>query len=244
VLAFAAAGVLGTALLLRRGAARLCGFGLLYFWILFLVEFTTARFQEPFVLYRSYLWAPGAACIAAGLLSLLPLRAAAAAGALLCAVLAYGAYDRLGTFANPLLLWKEAVAKLPATPVPWGSRTLYNLGREYLYSGQPAKAIAIAERCAAQYPQTAQCHYARGVIHLHLGEFEPALVHLSRALQLLPESGVMHHRMGLALEGLNRIDEAKASYRRASELGFKGAELELERLALPEGDPARRREQR
>jgi hypothetical protein len=244
VLAFAAAGVLGTALLLRRGAARLCGFGLLYFWILFLVEFTTARFQEPFVLYRSYLWAPGAACIAAGLLSLLPLRAAAAAGALLCAVLAYGAYDRLGTFANPLLLWKEAVAKLPATPVPWGSRTLYNLGREYLYSGQTAKAIAIAERCAAQYPQTAQCHYARGVIHLHLGEFEPALVHLSRALQLLPESGVMHHRMGLALEGLNRIDEAKASYRRASELGFKGAELELERLALPEGDPARRREQR
>ena len=240
VLAFAAAGGLGIALLLRRGAARLCGFGLLYFWILFLVEFTAARFQEPFVLYRSYLWAPGAACIAVGLLSYLPWRAAAVGGALLCAMLAYGAYDRLGTFANPLLLWQDAVAKLPAAPVPWGSRTLYNLGREYLYSGQPAKAIAIAERCAAQYPQTAQCHYARGVIHLHLGEYEEAIVHLTRVLQLMPQTAVAHHRMGLALEGLNRIDEAKASYRTASKLGFKGADLELQRLDSPKSKSSKR----
>jgi protein O-mannosyl-transferase len=241
VLAFAAAGAVGTALLLRRGAMRLCGFGLLYFCILFLVEFTAARFQEPFVLYRSYLWAPGIACIAVGLISFLPLHAAAAAGALLCAVLAYGAYDRLGTFANPLRLWQDAVAKLPAAPVPWGSRTLYNLGREYLYSGQPAKAIATAERCAAQYPQTAQCHYARGVIHLHLGEYEASIVHLARVLQLMPETAVAHHRMGMALEGLNRIDEARASYRAASTLGFKGADLELKRLDSPKGKTAKPR---
>ncbi len=241
LLAFVVAGGLGAGLLLRRGAARLLGFGLLYFWILFLVEFTAARFQEPFVLYRSYLWAPGIACIAVGFLSLLPLRAAAGAGTLACAMLAYGAYDRLGTFADPLLLWQDAVAKLPAKPVPWGSRTLYNLGREYLYSGQPARAIAIAERCAAQYPQTAQCHYARGAIHLHLGDFEASIVHLARVLQLMPASGIAHHRMGLALEGLNRIDEAKASYRAASKLGFQGADLELQRLESPEGKTSKRR---
>jgi hypothetical protein len=241
LLAFAATGALGVALLLRRGAARLCGFGLLYFWILFLVEFAAARFQEPFVLYRSYLWAPGVACIAAGLLSLLPVRAVAATGALLCAVLAYSAYDRLGTFANPLRLWQDAVAKLPATPVPWGSRTLYNLGREYLYSGQPEKAIAMTERCATQYPQTAQCHYARGAIHLHLGEHEQSVVHFARVLQLMPQTAVAHHRMGMALEGLGRIEDAKASYRTAAKLGFKGANLELERLDLPKGQATKRR---
>jgi tetratricopeptide (TPR) repeat protein len=233
VLAFLAAGALGAALLRKRGAAGLCGFGLLYFWILFLVEFTAARYQEPFVLYRSYLWGPGVACIAAGLLALLPPRAAAVAGALACVLLAYGAHDRLGTFANPLRLWEDAAAKLPPQPVPWGSRTLYNLGREYLYTEQPAKALATAERCAALYPQTAQCHYARGVIHLHLGEFEAAREHLARTLQLLPSAGVVHHRMGLALEGLGRIEEAKASYHAASKLGFKGADFELERLASP-----------
>jgi len=156
-------------------------------------------------------------------------------------VLAYGAYDRLGTFANPLLLWQDAVAKLPAAPVPWGSRTLYNLGREYLYAGQPAKAIATVERCVAQYPQTAQCHYARGAIHLHLGEYEESIVHFRRVLQLMPENAVAHHRIGLALEGLNRIDEAKASYRAASQLGFKGALLELERLDSPKAKSSRRR---
>jgi tetratricopeptide (TPR) repeat protein len=241
VLAFLAAGALGVALVRRRGAAGLCGFGLLYFWILFLVEFTAARFQEPFVLYRSYLWGPGVACIVVGLLALLPLRAAAAAGALACALLAYGACDRLGTFANSLRLWEDAVAKLPSTPVPWGSRTLYNLGREYLYAEQPAKAIATVERCTALYPQTAQCHFARGAIHLHLGEFEAARENLARALQLLPSAGVVHHRMGLALEGLERIDEAKASYRTASKLGFKGADLELERLASPKDKSRKRR---
>jgi tetratricopeptide (TPR) repeat protein len=241
VVAFAAAAVAGAALLLRRGPARLCGFGLLYFWLLFLVEFAAARFQEPFVLYRSYLWAPGVACIAAGLLAYLPVRAAAAAAALAVAALAYGAYDRLGTFADPLRLWEDAVAKLPQAPVPWGSRTLYNLGREYLYSGQPDKAIAVAERCAAQYPRTAQCHYARGVIHLHLGDHEKAVVHLGRVLQLMPDSAMTHHRMGLALEGLGRTEEARASYRSASKLGYKGGDMELERLDSTAGKRAARR---
>jgi tetratricopeptide (TPR) repeat protein len=242
LLAFAAAGALGVRLLLGRGAARLCGYGLLYFWIVFLVEFAAPRFQEPFVLYRSYLWAPGIACIAAGLLALLPWRAAAGAGALACALLAYGAYDRLGTFADPLRLWQDAVAKLPATPVPWGSRTLYNLGREYLYSGQPGKAIAVAERCAAEYPQTAQCHYARGAIHLQLGEYEASLMHFARVVQLLPDSAVTYHRMGLALEGLERIEEAKDRYRTASKLGFRGADLEILRLESPKKEPAKRRQ--
>jgi hypothetical protein len=242
LLAFAAAGALGVRLLLGRGAARLCGYGLLYFWMVFFVEFAAPRFQEPFVLYRSYLWAPGIACIAAGLLALLPWRAAAGAGALACALLAYGAHDRLGTFADPLRLWQDAVAKLPATPVPWGSRTLYNLGREYLYSGQPGKAIAVAERCAAEYPQTAQCHYARGAIHLQLGEYQASLAHFARVVQLLPDSAVTYHRMGLALEGLERIEEAKDRYRTASKLGFRGAELEILRLESPRKEPAKRRQ--
>jgi tetratricopeptide (TPR) repeat protein len=134
------------------------------------------------------------------------------------------------------------VAKLPATPVPWGSRTLYNLGREYLYSGQPGKAIAVAERCAAEYPQTAQCHYARGAIHLQLGEYEASLAHFARVVQLLPDSAVTYHRMGLALEGLERIEEAKDRYRTASKLGFRGADLEILRLESPRKEPAKRRQ--
>ena len=230
VTAFAACGVLGGVLLLRGGAARLAGLGLLYAWILFFVEFSAVRFQEPFVLYRSYLWGPGFVCVAVAALSRLPRRGAFAVGLLACAALAYAAHDRLVTFSNPVLLWEDAVAKLPAQPVPWGSRALYQAGHAYLYAGQPRKAIDVAERCTRQYPKTMQCAYARGAIHLHLEQFELARQHLLRAIELRPDVGILHHRLGLALEGLKRMDDAQAAYRRSLELGYGGARLELERL--------------
>jgi tetratricopeptide (TPR) repeat protein len=233
VAAFLACGVLAGALLLRRGAIGLAGFGLLYAWILFFVEFSAVRLQEPFVLYRSYLWGPGILCIAVAALSRLPRAAALGAGLIACAGLGLAAHDRLVTFSSPLRLWEDAAAKLPDAPVPWGSRALYQVGREYLYAGQPDKAIAATERCARLYPKTVHCAYARGAIHLHLEQYEAARLHLLRALELQPAEGLLHHRLGLALEGLERIDEAKAAYRRAAELGYGGGDFELERLARP-----------
>lgn len=230
VAAFIACGVAAAALLRRRGALGLAGFGLLYVWILFFVEFSAVRFQEPFVLYRSYLWGPGAACIAVAALTRLPRRVAMVAGLLACALLAHAAHDRLVTFSHPLRLWQDAEAKLPGQPVPWGSRVLYQVGREYLYDGQPDKALAVAERCASQYPATVHCVYMRGAIHLHQQQFELALRHFQRALELQPGAAYLHHRLGLALEGLERLDEARAAYGRAVELGHGGARLELRRL--------------
>ncbi|MGH6884632.1 MAG: hypothetical protein ACREGK_00985 [Geminicoccales bacterium] len=233
VAAFAACGVLGALLLARRGVGALAGFGLLYAWILFFVEFSAVRLQEPFVLYRSYLWGPGIICVVVAALWRLPRTIALAAGLAAGAALAYAAHDRLETFSHPLRLWEDAAAKLPEAPVPWGSRTLYGLGREYLYAEQPQKAVAVAERCMRLYPQAMHCVYARGVIHLHLEQYEPAREYLLRALALQPEDGLIHHRLGLALEGLERIDEAKAAYRRADALGYKGGAFELQRLARP-----------
>jgi tetratricopeptide (TPR) repeat protein len=230
---FAACGVLGATMLLRRGALGLAGFGLLFAWLLFFVEFTAVRFQEPFVLYRSYVWGPGMICVGAAALSYVPRRGAIAAGVLVGAALALAAYDRLVTFSHPLLLWEDAVQKLPDKPVPWGSRTLYGAGREYLYAGQPARAIEVTERCVRLYPQTAQCHYARGAVHLHLGHYEHARRDLARTIELQPGQGIVYHRLGLALEGLGRLDEAKAAYRRAVELRYAGGQFELQRLETP-----------
>ena len=57
-----------------------------------------------------------------------------------------------------------------------------------------------------------------------------ALRYLARAVELQPGSGIAHHRLGLVLERLGRTGEAKAEYGRASDLGFKGADLEIKRL--------------
>jgi protein O-mannosyl-transferase len=228
--AFIAFGVIGFLLLLRKGRAGIVGFGMLYMWVLYLVEFSTVRFQEPFVLYRSYLWAPGMLISVAALLSAAPVRAAAACVVLAVPVLLYQARDRLVTFSSPLLLWEDAYLKLPAQPVPWGSRTLYMVGREYVYGGKREKAVEVADRCLAQYPGTVHCYLARGFIHFLAGEYELALPYLSRAVELRPTGAISHHRLGLVLERLGRTSEAIAEYRRASELGFSGADYEIERL--------------
>ena len=230
VSAFAAWGVLGFLLLRRRGRLGLVGFGMLYTWVLFLVEFSATRLQEPFVLYRSYLWAPGILLALVALLSGIPRRAALAAFAFAFPVLLYQAHNRLASFSSPLALWQDAVAKLPEKPIPWGSRTLYNVAREYVYDGRTDKALEIVDRCMAQYPNTYHCYFASGAIYIQLEEFERALPFLSRAVALNPQSGIAQQRLGQVLERLGRIDEAKALYRRGSELGFKGADAELSRL--------------
>jgi tetratricopeptide (TPR) repeat protein len=231
--AFAAFGALGFLLLRRRGRMGLVGFGMLYTWVLFLVEFSATRIQEPFVLYRSYLWAPGILLALVALLNSVPRRAALAAFVFVCAALLYQAHDRLVTFSSPLALWKDAVAKFPDKPVPWGSRILFNLARAYAYDGQLDKAGEVVERCLAQYPDTYDCYFARGAIYLQTEEFDLARTYLAHAISLKPESGIVHHRLGIVFENLGRIEDAKAFYRRASELGYKGAEQEISRLESP-----------
>ncbi|MDH5350808.1 MAG: tetratricopeptide repeat protein [Betaproteobacteria bacterium] len=238
VAAFAACGAVGVWLVRRGGAAALAGGGLLFAWMLFFVEFTTVKLQEPFVLYRSYLWAPGYALMLVAALSPLRWRAVTALGIAACTFLAYAAHDRLTSFSDPLALWTDAVAKLPESRVPWGSRTLYGAGREYLYAGDHAKALAVTETCVRRYPQTAQCVYARGVVHLQMKSFEAARADLERAIEMLPKTGIQYHRLGLALECLGRFDEAKENYRLAERFGFRGGQMELQRLeALPQPPP-------
>lgn len=233
LLTFASWGALGFMLLRRRGRAGLVGFGMLYTWILFLIEFSTARFQEPLVLYRTYLWAPGILIALVGLLGYVPIRAILIAFAFACPGLIYLAHDRLTTFSSPLLLWEDAAAKLPRQAVPGGYRTLYNLGREYLYHEQADRAVETAERCINEYPATYDCHYARAAIHLHLEQYREALPHLARAIALRPKLGAARHNLGIALENLGCIEEAKAQYRLAIKLGFVGASHSLSRLESP-----------
>ena len=233
VLAFAGYGLLCAYLLWRGGRAAMAGFGLAYTAILFLVELSTVRFADPFVLYRSYLWAPGLAIALAAALGRIPAAATLVILAAVLPLLAVQAHDRLQTFSSSLAIWKDAVDKLPQEPIPGGSRTLYQLGREYFYGGHADKALATVERCIAQYPATYDCYFARAAIHIELEQYDAALPFIRRATELRPESGSARHLLGVALENLGSPEEAKANYRAAMKLGFPGAVYRLERLEEP-----------
>lgn len=233
VVGFLAWGAISGTLILRRGGAAVAGFGLLYLWILFAVEFAAIRYQEPFVLYRSYLWAPGLAIAMAGALERLPRAAVAVLLGAAAAVLPAQSYDRLGSLASGVALWEDAVAKLPREPVPGGARPLYFLGREYLYASQPRKAVAVVERCIAQYPASADCQFARAAIHMHFEEYREAIPYLLRTIVLNPKANGAWHHLGWTLENLGCIAEARVHYRRAAELGFVGGAWRLMQLDSP-----------
>lgn len=55
--AYLAWGALAAWLLFKRGNKGLLGFAMLFPWLMFLTELYSVRIQEPFVIYRSYLWA-------------------------------------------------------------------------------------------------------------------------------------------------------------------------------------------
>ncbi len=217
----------------KGGATALAALGMLWFWLLFLVEFSAVRFQEPFVLYRSYLWAPGIAVILAAVFARAGGRAALALSACVIVVLAAEAHDRLQSLSSGLAMWEDAAAKLPAKPAPGGPRTLYLLGREYLNAGEPKRAVAVIERCLREYPDAFQCPFARAAIHLRLEEYEAAIRYLRRARELRPDDGVAAHHLGLALEQLGCRAEARAYYELAVKLGFAGAVHRIKAMDSP-----------
>ena len=241
VIGFAGYGVLGAWLVARGGSARAAGVALLFPWILFFTEFTTVRFQEPFVLYRSYLWAPGLMLLLALALARLPIRALAVFALVSLPLLAYQAHDRLQTFTSGLALWEDAAAKLPTQPVPGGSRTLYYLSREYLSVGRIDRAFEIAERCLGEYPGTYDCHYARASIHLRREEFREALPHLERAVTLRRGRPEARQKLGVVLERLGCIEQARDQYRHAARQQFDEAREALIRLERGSPLPAHSR---
>jgi len=149
------------------------------------------------------------------------------------AVLSWQANDRLQTFTSGLAVWEDAAAKLPADAIPGGHRPLYEVGREYLYAGRVQDALQATERCMKLYPTTYDCFFARGALHIHLGQNEAALPYVMRAIALRPADGVARHHLGLILENLGCLDEAKGHYRDAVERHFAGAQHRLDRIESP-----------
>ena len=138
------------ALMLRyRGRVALLGFCLFAATVLFITEFSSVWIQDPFVLYRSYLWAiavPGVIFLG---VSVLPKRAAIAGAVVVAAVFLWQASDRIQTFKSELSVWSDAVQKLPRELVIGKSRPYLNRGQAYQLRGDNTRALRDYERSTA-----------------------------------------------------------------------------------------------
>ena len=84
--------------------------------LLFATEFVTVWVQDPFVLYRSYLWAIGVPGFVFVAVHGAPLRALLVVGLIVGTLLAWQALDRVFSLASVDRAWTDAIAKLPNDP--------------------------------------------------------------------------------------------------------------------------------
>jgi hypothetical protein len=235
--AFLAMPVIGLTCLLRGRSKALFGCGLLLSWTLFLPELSSVRLQEPFVLYRSYLWAPGFAIMLVAVLYRVDWKPVLVALLVLMPVEICLARNRLQSLSSERAVWEDAAAKLASPAIPGADRIYFNRGTERGKRGDLDAAMVDFDKVVALNPASFHGYFGRGVIYLQGRRFAQALEEINRALRLKPEFGPAMYRKGLALENMGLKEAALAAYRDAASRGDTLAGFRVAYLATV-GGPA------
>ena len=220
LVAFIAYFVVSVWLLLKRGRKGLLGFAMLYPWIMFLTEFTTVRIQEPFVLYRSYLWMPGL-LVMLPLIStwLKPTRAFVLLGTL-CLVLVPLTLNRVNTFSSALSLWDDAEKLVRDRPDAIGAeRVYYNRGTEYGKLKRYEEALADFDSAIKIQPFD-YLYGNRANAYYFLGRYHEALRDYDMAIWLNPGNPNSYYGRAFTHRALGDFAAAQKDRMKACSLGI------------------------
>ncbi|MEI7841660.1 MAG: tetratricopeptide repeat protein [Gallionellaceae bacterium] len=216
---FVVYGYVAIRLLLRGGATGLAGFALLYPWLQFVVEFSSIRVQEPFVLYRSYLWLPGMMLVIPLWLNKLPSRRTIVVLSLVALLFIPLTLNRLWVFADNYRLWNDAARLLQSEREPGADRIFYNRGQAEMVMGKMEGAIADFQRAAVASPQLTTLRYQLGIALVTAGRCQEAIAEFEAQIAIKPDEGRAYYGKGLALMGLHEKEQASRQMERGCELG-------------------------
>lgn len=183
---FAAVPLWAGAWALWHGKFRLLAFGLVFSAALFMVELALVRLQEPYVLYRSYIWAIGYFAVAAALARHIPARWLIALAVVTVPFVFMQSRDRLESFSSRAALWEDAAAKLPKAEVAGASRIFFNRGNERFQQGNTSGALADIDKAIELSPRNASYYIARAATLTRTGRPTEALSDLDAAEQITP----------------------------------------------------------
>lgn len=234
LVAFVLYPVVAVHLLLRRGRKGLLGFALLCPWLMFAAELSTVRIQESFVLYRSYLWMPGAFAGMAFLFQKIPARRTAIILAALVVVMIPATWVRLTTFSSPFLLWNDAARLIiDKDDRPGVDRVYHNRGLELFKLGYSDLAIDDFNKAISLNPNHMLVYNDRGAVYLAAKKYEQALADFNRALEINPKFPRPYLGRALTYEGLGNTAAALEDYKMLCSLGQKAGCRKLETVPVP-----------
>jgi len=202
-------------------AIRTASEGLLWLTILFLVELSTIRIQEPIVLYRSYLWAPGLFIVLTILIQYIFTRSVFFI--LLIPLFSLSlviSWNRLETFSSPIKLWNDAAAKLPQPAPPSAARIYNNRGLLRLSQKDFNGAMEDFSIVTNLAPKSPMGYIGQSHVDIATNNFSRAEENLKTALFLKPDSGYAWLRLGFLMEYLDRHKEADFDFEKATALGY------------------------
>ncbi|GAB4122798.1 MAG: hypothetical protein Fur0026_14770 [Sideroxydans sp.] len=236
LLAYLGWGVLSLWLLCKRGRRGMFGLAMFCPWILFWTEFTVIRIQEPFVLYRSYLWMAGFLLAWSLLLSWLDRRLAWVLAGCTALLLIPASLDRLATFSHPLMLWDDALQKLDGRDLPGAGRIYYNRGTEWLMVDEYDAAIKDLRHAIELDYEPLFAYHNLGAAYgkkRQWAESEAAFDHAIRLAQEQRGATYVNAYWGraTALAAQGKVAAALQDYRIACDHGHQASCQQMQRLA-------------
>lgn len=214
------------AVLRRSDVFGFVGACLLIPLILFWTEFSTVWVQDPFVLYRSYLWAiPIPGLIAVVFLNFSG-RAVYKIAVVFTIAFSFGAAERVLSLRNELTLWSDVVEKtdLPGVPNSVGrSRAFMNRGTENLKRSNFELALKDFSTALVLGESGGKAWFAIGQTRQSLGQHADALEAFRKSDANGYAGKLLHFHRGQSLFAMQLWEDAIVEYREAMRLGLPEA---------------------
>jgi Flp pilus assembly protein TadD len=213
------------AVIRRNDVWGFVGLCLLFPLILFWTEFSTVWVQDPFVLYRSYLWAIPIPALVAVLLTGFSPGALYKMASILALVLGISTVDRVSSMQNALVVWADVMDKVtvPGAPNAVGrSRAFMNHGMERLKRFEfdlAMKDFSAAHKLGAI---KGEALFAMGMTRRAKGDPVGALQLLQQAESAGYTDGRLHFQRAQAFAALGSVTEAIQSYTQSLALPSAG----------------------
>lgn len=226
VIGYLAWGGVALRLLLLRGNKGIVGFGMLFPWIFYTSELASIRIQEPFVLYRSYLWASGSVLLLPIGLNNVAKKTIALVFTAVIATFLIFSMERLVTLSDPVLLWNDAKKLVEDKPDILGAdRIYYNLGRQLLLDHMLNESEANLKKALEIDPSFAQAHAVLGAVYIERHAWTSAISEYTTARNINhqrnePPSTTYLMGRAKAYVGAGQSDLAAADYAEACRINL------------------------
>ena len=233
VLGYLAVVVGGFTLLLRfRDGRALLGLALLFAALLYLTEFSTVWVQDPFSLYRSYLWAIGIPGLVFFALHGPPPRVLLTIGLVLAALLVWQSLDRVRSMSTPEAAWTDSIRKLNDDPRSVGRWFPY-VNRGAVYVEQNLFNLALRDfEASASLGDQGMGMFNMGSILSAQKRHKEALAAFEQASKqgyVLPN---LAFHLGLELIALGRVEEGFGQLQAAIAAGVTSPTREIALLHI------------